>query len=150
MLDAAYSFIRDEKTGGLKVYSNFGLEITVGEAEQIVKGLTTQYLSLSDEEKCQKSIQDIYNEFEKLLGWYGPPISKKAFRKDLKKNWSFKCHTCEEKVSSKTDIHYWYGETCSFQEISYLRFCSESCGNEKIEEIRSNFVTRKKEELGLS
>lgn len=67
------------------------------------------------------------NTLEKLQQSY----KCKEFRKGLKRGWGFKCHYCDEKVSSKTHNEYW-GFSISFLQQpvpDIYRFCSKECGD---------------------
>lgn len=57
------------------------------------------------------NFKNFYPRFitEKVEGKYllpSPKDDEKEFRKDIKKDWGFKCGWCETKISSKTDSTY--------------------------------------------
>jgi hypothetical protein len=53
----------------------------------------------------------------------------KPFRKNLKRNWSFTCAWCQQKVSSKDSEGYYmiHSPNYSLQRLNYERTCSEDC-----------------------
>lgn len=76
-----------------------------------------------------------------------PVYHKTEFRKDIKKDWSFKCAWCKEKVSSKTDTTYFVmRESFDPYEMEEVngRFCQEACAENYWYEKTIEFVMDKK------
>lgn len=76
-----------------------------------------------------------------------PTYSKREFRKDLKKDWGFKCAWCEEKVSSKSDTTYYdLRESLDPYDMTEVhgRFCQEACVENYWYEEVSQFVMANK------
>lgn len=56
-----------------------------------------------------------------------PTFKIKGFRKNLKQDWSFRCASCNKKVSSKTDAGYFLVRAYTSQDSITEKACSSSC-----------------------
>lgn len=89
-----------------------------------------------------------YNTYYKEQVYYF-----KAFRKNLKRNWSVKCAWCSEKVSSKEHAGYWLLRKQSrvFRdydlELDVYRACSEDCAKLLWKESFYHYFNPKREDL---
>lgn len=71
----------------------------------------------------------------------------KQFRSDLKRNWSFKCGWCGQKVSSKTDKSYYsidFPHIHSLEHDTFERSCSKECGQHIWNEVLRNWIFNNK------
>lgn len=143
----SYQFVENPKTGGVRMYDNDGVEPNPDEIIELIELLSKEYLPLTAEEKKQKMIGSFEDEFESMFAW-GKPYQKKEFRKNMKRDWSFKCVNCEEKVSSKTHEDYYYAFHCVDGWYG-SRFCSEWCADKYLSELKGQYVKEKKVEYGL-
>ncbi|MDE5055229.1 hypothetical protein NDK25_23730 [Niallia taxi] len=56
-----------------------------------------------------------------------PLFKMKEFRKDLKQDWSFRCATCNKKISSSTDSGYFLVRAGLSQDCVTEKACSSAC-----------------------
>ncbi|MED3961344.1 hypothetical protein [Niallia taxi] len=56
-----------------------------------------------------------------------PTFKMKEFRKNIKQNWSFRCATCNKKVSSSTDAGYFLVRAYTSQDSITEKSCSSAC-----------------------
>lgn len=74
-----------------------------------------------------------------------PPINQMEFRKNLKKDWGFKCDWCQEKVSSKTEEEYFtINETITYTKIIEGRCCSKACAENLWYELLIEWIRKEK------
>lgn len=144
-----FNFYKDEVTGGLRGFNGLHEELTIKEVQEIIEGLTTSYLNISEKEYIDRTFNqikyDVESDFEQFSE--GPP-KRKLFRKDLKRHYSIKCVNCLKKISTKTHEGYWLAQNWHNQ-IHGEKFCSEWCVNKFINEIKQNTIKEKKSQYGL-
>ncbi|MFC5732332.1 hypothetical protein [Cytobacillus gottheilii] len=141
---AYYNFYRDEENGGLRAFNGLNEELTLKEVKEIIAGLTTSYIRISDKEYKERTLDQIKNDVDYSFSEFnqGPPL-KKQFRKDLKRHYSIECVNCLKEISTKTDEGYWMAQNWHKQ-IHGEKFCSEWCVNKYIDEIKQNTIKEKK------
>ncbi|MGM0890741.1 MAG: hypothetical protein ACQEW5_28425 [Bacillota bacterium] len=143
-----YQFVENQETGGVRMYDNMGVEANPDEIAELIEGLSKEYLTLTAEEKSQRMISSFEDEFQTIFLSQEKPYTRKEFRKDMKRDWSFKCVNCKEKISSKTHEEYYYADEC-VDDWHGLRFCSEWCAEKYHSELKAQYVKKRKVEYGL-
>jgi hypothetical protein len=110
-----------------------GMILTTEEALVIIEKLLSTYNSDDVDEIIENTneYQKVINagfDFESKGRYYrfnNLVYSRKEFRRNLKRDWSFKCGWCGRKVSSKTDKEYY--QLCTMTDFPFERACSEVC-----------------------
>ncbi|MFJ5762734.1 hypothetical protein ACIQAA_27120 [Neobacillus sp. NPDC093182] len=144
-----YNFYKDEVTGGLRGFNGLNEELTLKEVQEIIGGLTTTYLNISEKEYEERTFAQIkYDVEDSFKQFIEGPLIKKLFRKDLKRHYTIKCVNCLKEISTKTDKGYWIAQNWHNQ-IHGEKFCSEWCVNKYIDEIKQNTIKEQKARYGL-
>jgi len=147
---ASHQFYKNEKTGEIRIFDDKGKEVPLEEIKELIEGLKLSYLDISEEEYVERTLAQIKYDLDNFFDEYvGDPPEKKFFRKDLKRNWSFKCENCLEKVSSKTCKEYWSSSNWHINGLYGKSFCSEWCANKYREEVKRDILKKRKLEQGL-
>ncbi|OHR68699.1 hypothetical protein HMPREF3291_08600 [Bacillus sp. HMSC76G11] len=144
-----YNFYKDKETGGLRAFNGLNEELTFSEIQEIIEGLTTSYLNISEKEYANRTLNQIKYDVDYSFSEcnQGPP-TKKYFRKDLKRHYSIKCVNCLKEISTKSNEGYWIAQSYH-KRIYGEKFCSEWCLNKYIDEIKQTLIKEKKLRYGL-
>lgn len=144
-----YRFYKDFVTGGLRGFNGLNEELTIKEVGELIRGLATSYLDLSNDEYKERTLNQIKYDVDHSISEceQGPPIVK-PFRIDLKRHYSIKCVNCLKKVSTKTYDGYWIAQSFH-KELHGEKFCSEWCVTKYIDEVKCAAIKKKKVHYGI-
>ncbi|MCP3765057.1 hypothetical protein NLX67_22395 [Domibacillus sp. A3M-37] len=158
---------KDSKNGGYEIKAiERGMGIYGREAEreinpmlalELANELVKRYGSMSEKELMDGVKESIESKIELDFGEFvggRKPFEHKEFRKNLKRNWSFKCACCERKVSSATDKDYYVLQDDSIYNLGIpegfmgSRACSEACEKSLIEQMKQIIRDKLYSEIG--
>lgn len=141
-----------EETGFVMMDNN-GFILSKEKFELFIERAKLAYESESVEETIRfHNFKEMYPLFitSKVEGKYllpSPKDHRKEFRKDIKRDWSFKCGWCETKVSSKSDTNYHVlresFDPYGMEEVEG-RFCQSACLENYWYEQAIHFVLNQK------
>ncbi|MCM3593633.1 hypothetical protein M4D58_23715 [Brevibacillus borstelensis] len=112
---------------------------------KLIKGYKNEDVNKSiKEHNKERQLLHAGFDFENQGRYYRfnhPVYSKKEFRKDLKRNWSFKCGWCGKKVSSEFPQEYYTIMEYSLEGTTgFERGCSEVCIKHIWDELLTNWL----------
>ncbi|WP_404404703.1 hypothetical protein [Jeotgalibacillus malaysiensis] len=131
-----YHFDYEEDSGKVKLFNDEGYEIDPKIALALAEELNHTYKNMSEYDLNEIKKQNAENEYWHYTLCYGPNSLETAFRKNLKRKWSFSCKNCGKKVSSDKDKSWWRISGPNYE--SSNKYCSKKCIDPIISDIRSD------------